>query len=188
MPVGAEWNACWNRRRACSNATELRSRSLTSRRITTRRALGQRRPVQGRLHQVRRTGDVEEFEHGQVPARRGRVEVPPFGHRRPIVVADEAEERTADEIVHRPTGQLRGTGVRRLDHAVLVEAHHRVGEIVEQLAELAFRPRQLVDRAAHAPTEVPRLEQRGEDRDDRHHADGDDGQHLIERSDSTRCG
>ena len=36
MPVGAEWNACWKRRRACSSATELRCRSVTSRRITTR--------------------------------------------------------------------------------------------------------------------------------------------------------
>ena len=33
IPVGAEWNACWNRRRACSSASEVRSRSPMSRRI-----------------------------------------------------------------------------------------------------------------------------------------------------------
>ena len=31
MPVGAEWNACWKRRLACSRARTRSSRSVTSR-------------------------------------------------------------------------------------------------------------------------------------------------------------
>ena len=83
--------------------------------------------------------------------------------------------------VDRAPGELGGPRVRRLDHTVLVEPHHRVGQVVEQLAQLALGPRQFVDRAPHAATQVARLEQRRQDRDDRHHADRHDGQHTVER-------
>ena len=110
------------------------------------RALGDGGTVQRRLGQVGTAGHVDHLEHRQVPARAGAVvgatiaavgvaaEFPALGDRAAVVVGDEAEERPPDQIVDRSSGQHRRPGVGRLDHAVFVETHHRIGKGIEELA------------------------------------------------------
>ena len=113
--------------------------------------------------------------------------MPALGDRLAIVVADHLEERSTDEFVDRPPGQQRRTLIRRLDHAAVVQTHHRVGQIVEEASDLRLRPRQLVDRVMEAPTDPAGLEQGRHDRDDRQHPDaGDDGDRAGPGSDPAR--
>ena len=164
---------------ACSSATELRCRSVTSRRITTSAPSASDERCSVASVRCGDAGRVHEREHRQVATAVGsRIiadhHVPALGDGAAVVVADQAEERSADQVVDRSPGQRCRPGVGRHDHSVLVEPHHRLGQVVEQLAEFGPRPRQLLDRATHPAPEVSSLDQRRHDGHDRHDPDRDE--------------
>ena len=118
-----------------------------------------------------RPGDVA----GDIERPRVRlIEVPAFGDRVAVVVADHLEERAADQFVDRPAGEQRCTLVRRLDHTTVVQAHHGVGQVIEQAADLRLGSRQLADRPLEAPADPARFQHRGHDRDQSQQCDTDD--------------
>ena len=99
MPVGAEWNACWNRRRACSRARTRSSRSVTS---SSRTIAVSRSPAgwsTATSTRVVRAVDVAQGERDRGVA--GRV-APGRAIQPAIVVApfraDEVGQRRADEL------------------------------------------------------------------------------------------
>ena len=165
IPVGAEWNACWNRRLACSSARTRSSRSVTSRRRTMAPGLGVPWPVDRRLDErARRPVGVRQADGDRrrcppaAPVRQPLVEV---GARAPARRAPRNgwPVRSAD----RAAGQLGGLGVGATDDAVVVDRQHRLRQVVEQEAQLGLGVDQPLDRPVEVGGDAPRLEPRDDD-------------------------
>ena len=177
MPVGAEWNACWKRRRACSSARTRSSRSVTSRRRTITPPSVWRGPVDGRLDERRRravgvraagTSTGAAGRSARPLASQASRSVPPRRRRR----ARRTAARRAS-VIGQP-GQLGRLGVGAAHDAVVVERQHRLGQVVEQQPQLGLGVDEPLDRAVEVAGDAPRLEPRHDDGGDGEHG-GDDG-------------
>ena len=137
MPVGAEWNACWNRRRACSSARTRSSRSVTSRRRTTTAPSAWR----GRSTLASTSVGVARWRAPAAARSAGtRVAAPtggqPLGE---LVAVARRARRAACRRACCAAGQLGGLGVGAADDAVVVDGDDafRAG----RRAAAAARPR-----------------------------------------------
>ena len=77
---------------------------------------------------------------------------------------DEVGERPARRGRRRAAGELGGLGVGAAHDAVVVERHHRLGQVVEQQAQLGLGVDQPIDRAVEVAGDAPRLEPGDDDR------------------------
>ena len=174
IPVGAEWNACWNRRRACSRARTRSSRSVTSRsRTIAPPASCLARPVD-RLASTTVTAPSPRVQAsvidigaaGARPAarrarRRARCRVPPRRAQRAGI--DRRGRRRA-----RPVSSAALVLAPRTT-PVVVDRQHRLGQVVEQQAQLGLGVDEAVDRAVEVAGDPPRLEPRDDDGAQRQH-------------------
>ena len=149
--------------------------------------------VDRRLDEVRAAVGVDELEHGGVaqvahrpvglgaPLLVGVGALPSVGDVALVVVGDEPDERAPEQVVDRATGERRGARVGRRDAPVVVEAEHRVGEVVEEAAHVGVVRGERAERRLEAAADVARLEPGEHDRGERHRADRGDGEHGVGR-------
>ena len=149
MPVGAEWKACWNRRRACSSAWTRSSRSVTSRsRTITPPSVWRGRSTVASTSVVvapSACGRRNVHRLGRFAARPAASHAVEVGRRARLDELGERHARRASS-TGRPV-ELGGLGVGAAHEPVVVERQHRLGEVVEQQAQLGLGVDQPVDRA-----------------------------------------
>ena len=145
IPVGADWNACWNRRRAWSSARVCCSRSETSRRRTTSRSVVDRtlgvlaRQVERGLDHDPPIGASDHLDLDRVDV----VTVERPLHRSPrdglFVAVGVIEQVSVDEVAGGHVEHASSAAALvEWTTTVAVDEQHRLGEFVEQAPDLGL--------------------------------------------------